>query len=336
MKNKFSKILVTGADGFIGSHLTEALVRKGYDIRAFVLYNSFNSWGWLDNCAEDVKGKFEVFTGDIRDPNGVREAMKGCDAVLHLAALIAIPYSYHSPDTYIDTNVKGTLNVLQAARDYCCQRIVHTSTSEVYGTARFVPITEEHPLLGQSPYSASKIGADQLAYSFFASFDLPVTIVRPFNTYGPRQSARAVIPTIITQISSGSRVLKLGATSPTRDFNFVEDTVAGFIAALESNVGVGETVNFGSNYEISVGDTVRLIAEIMNVEVEIISEEGRMRPANSEVERLWASNDKAASIFGWRPEYHGIQGLRRGLIKTADWFSSPENLRQFKVDQYNI
>jgi nucleoside-diphosphate-sugar epimerase len=250
MKNQFSKILVTGADGFIGSHLTEALVRKGYDVRAFVLYNSFNSWGWLDNCAEDVKGKFEVFTGDIRDPNGVREAMKGCDAVLHLAALIAIPYSYHSPDTYIDT------------------------TSEVYGTARFVPITEEHPLLGQSPYSASKIGADQLAYSFFASFDLPVTIVRPFNTYGPRQSARAVIPTIITQISSGSRVLKLGATSPTRDFNFVEDTVAGFIAALESNVGVGEAVNFGSNYEISVGDTVRLIAEIMNVEVEIISEEG--------------------------------------------------------------
>jgi NAD dependent epimerase/dehydratase len=336
MKNQFSKILVTGADGFIGSHLTEALVRKGYDVRAFVLYNSFNSWGWLDNCAEDVKGKFEVFTGDIRDPNGVREAMKGCDAVLHLAALIAIPYSYHSPDTYIDTNIKGTLNVLQAARDYSCQRIIHTSTSEVYGTARFVPITEEHPLLGQSPYSASKIGADQLAYSFFASFDLPVTIVRPFNTYGPRQSARAVIPTIITQISSGSRVLKLGATSPTRDFNFVEDTVAGFIAALESNVGVGEAVNFGSNYEISVGDTVRLIAEIMNVEVEIISEEGRMRPANSEVERLWASNDKAASIFGWRPEYHGIQGLRRGLTKTADWFSSPKNLRQFKVDQYNI
>lgn len=336
MKNKFSKILVTGADGFIGSHLTEALVRKGYDVRAFVLYNSFNSWGWLDNCAEDIKGKFEVFTGDIRDPNGVREAMKGCDAVLHLAALIAIPYSYHSPDTYIDTNIKGTLNVLQAARDHGCQRIIHTSTSEVYGTARFVPITEDHPLLGQSPYSASKIGADQLAYSFFASFELPVTTVRPFNTYGPRQSARAVIPTIITQISSGSRVLKLGATSPTRDFNFIEDTVAGFIAALESNVGVGETVNFGSNYEISIGDTVRLIAEIMDVEVDIISEEGRMRPANSEVERLWASNDKAASIFGWRPEYHGIQGLRRGLTKTADWFSSPENLRQFKVDQYNI
>lgn len=336
MKNKFSKILVTGADGFIGSHLTETLVRKGYDVRAFVLYNSFNSWGWLDNCAEDIKGRFEVFTGDIRDPNGVREAMKGCDAVLHLAALIAIPYSYHSPDTYIDTNIKGTLNVLQAARDHGCQRIIHTSTSEVYGTARFVPITEDHPLLGQSPYSASKIGADQLAYSFFASFELPVTTVRPFNTYGPRQSARAVIPTIITQISSGSRVLKLGATSPTRDFNFVEDTVAGFIAALESNVGVGETVNFGSNYEISIGDTVRLIAEIMDVEVEIISEEGRMRPANSEVERLWASNDKAASIFGWRPEYHGIQGLRRGLTKTADWFSSPENLRQFKVDQYNI
>lgn len=330
------KVLVTGADGFIGSHLTEALVRKGYDVRAFVLYNSFNSWGWLDHCAEDIKGRFEVFAGDIRDPNGVRAAMKGCDAVLHLAALIAIPYSYHSPDTYIDTNVKGTLNVLQAARDFGCRRIVHTSTSEVYGTARFVPITEEHPLLGQSPYSASKIGADQLAYSFYSSFDLPVTIARPFNTYGPRQSARAVIPTIITQIASGSRSIKLGATSPTRDFNFVEDTVAGFIAALESDVGLGEMVNFGSNYEISVGDTVRLIAEVMNADVEISTDEDRLRPVNSEVERLWASNEKANKLFGWKPAYPGIDGLRRGLEKTAAWFSDPANLVQYKADRYNI
>lgn len=336
MKKSFSKILVTGADGFIGSHLTEALVRQGYDVRAFVLYNSFNSWGWLDHCAADVKGRFEVFAGDIRDPNGVRAAMQGCDAVLHLAALIAIPYSYHSPDTYIDTNIKGTLNVLQAARDLGCRRVVHTSTSEVYGTARFVPITEEHPLLGQSPYSASKIGADQLAYSFYSSFELPVTIARPFNTYGPRQSARAVIPTIITQIASGSRCIKLGSVSPTRDFNFVEDTVAGFIAALEGEGGLGEMVNFGSNYEISVGDTVRLIAEVMNAEVEITTDEARLRPANSEVERLWAANDKAARLFGWRPAYPGIEGLHRGLTKTAAWFTDPANLAQYKADRYNI
>ncbi|RTL56020.1 MAG: SDR family NAD(P)-dependent oxidoreductase [Rhodocyclaceae bacterium] len=336
MNKSFAKILVTGADGFIGSHLTEALVRLGYDVRAFVLYNSFNSWGWLDHCAEDVKGRFEVFAGDIRDPNGVRAAMQGCDAVLHLAALIAIPYSYHSPDTYIDTNIKGTLNVLQAARDLGCRRVVHTSTSEVYGTARFVPITEEHPLLGQSPYSASKIGADQLAYSFYSSFELPVTIARPFNTYGPRQSARAVIPTIIAQIASGLRQIKLGAVSPTRDFNFVEDTVAGFIAALEGEGGLGEMVNFGSNYEISVGDTVRLIAEVMNVEVEIVTDETRLRPVNSEVERLWAANDKAARLFGWRPAYPGIEGLSRGLAKTAAWFTDPANLAQYKADRYNI
>lgn len=330
------KVLVTGADGFIGSHLTEALVRRGYEVRAFVLYNSFNSWGWLDHCSPDIKGRFEIFAGDIRDPNGVRVAMKGCDAVLHLAALIAIPYSYHSPDTYIDTNVKGTLNVLQAALDSDCRRIVHTSTSEVYGTAKYVPITEEHPLLGQSPYSASKIAADQLAYSFFASFDLPVTIARPFNTYGPRQSARAVIPTIITQIANGSRTIKLGATSPTRDFNFVEDTVTGFIAALESDGGLGEMVNFGSNYEISVGDTVRLIAQVMDAEVEIIADEDRLRPANSEVERLWASNSKAAQLFGWSPKYSGVSGLRLGLEKTISWFSDPSNLVKYKADRYNI
>ncbi|MGQ2846946.1 NAD-dependent 4,6-dehydratase LegB, partial [Leptospira interrogans] len=264
-------ILITGADGFIGSHLTETLVRQGHEVRAFVLYNSFNSWGWLDQCPDDIKGKFEVFSGDIRDPNGVRAAMKGCDAVLHLAALIAIPYSYHSPDTYIDTNVKGTLNVVQAARDLNVSKVIHTSTSEVYGTARFVPITEEHPLQGQSPYSASKIGADQIAMSFYNSFGTPVSIIRPFNTYGPRQSARAVIPTIITQIAKGNRKIKLGAVHPTRDFNFVKDTVAGFIAALNSDVCVGEVINLGSNYEISVGDTVRLIAEVMKVNVEIES-----------------------------------------------------------------
>ena len=243
METSTKKILVTGADGFIGSHLTESLVRQGYSVRAFVLYNSFNSWGWLDRCPEELKGQFEVFSGDIRDPHGVKEAMKGCDAVLHLAALIAIPYSYHSPDTYVDTNIKGTLNVLQAARELGVKRVIHTSTSEVYGTAQFVPITEEHPLQGQSPYSATKIAADQLAYSFYASFDLPVVIARPFNTYGPRQSARAVIPTVITQIANGRQKIKLGAVSPTRDFNYVKDTVSGFTAALNSEQGLGEAIN---------------------------------------------------------------------------------------------
>src|SRR6266568_5305810 len=280
-----SKVLITGADGFIGSHLTEALVRAGHSARAFVFYNSFNSWGWLDHCAPDVKGKFEVFAGDIRDPNGVRTAMKGCDAVLHLAALIAIPYSYHSPDTYIDTNVKGTLNVVQAARDLGLSKVIHTSTSEVYGTARFVPITEEHPLQGQSPYSASKIGADQIAMSFYTSFNTPVVIVRPFNTYGPRQSARAVIPTIIAQLANGARRIKLGSLHPTRDFNYVADTVDGFIAVAESDQSVGEVINIGSNYEISIGETVALIAEIMNVEIEIETDDVRLRPDKSEVER---------------------------------------------------
>jgi dTDP-glucose 4,6-dehydratase len=330
------KILVTGADGFIGSHLTEALVRAGHDVRAFVLYNSFNSWGWLDHCGPDVKGRFEVFAGDIRDPNGVREAMRGCDTVLHLAALIAIPYSYHSPDTYVDTNVKGTLNVLQAARAEGVRRLVHTSTSEVYGTARFVPITEEHPLLGQSPYSATKIAADQLAYSFYASFDQPVVIVRPFNTYGPRQSARAVIPTIITQIASGKRQIRLGATSPTRDFNYVQDTVSGFIAAATADTGLGQVVNFGSNYEISVGDTALLIAEAMGRDIELVTDEVRFRPANSEVERLWADNAKARNLFGWEPAYAGREGFKRGLAETATWFGLPENLARYKSDVYNL
>ncbi len=331
-----SSILITGADGFIGSHLTEAMVRQGYKVRAFVQYNSFNSWGWLDNCGADVAGQFEVFAGDIRDPNGVKEAMKGCDAVLHLAALIAIPFSYHSPDTYVETNVKGTLNILQAARDLGVCRVIHTSTSEVYGTARFVPITEEHPLQGQSPYSATKIAADQLAFSFYASFGLPVVIARPFNTYGPRQSARAVIPTIITQIANGMQQIKLGAVSPTRDFNYVQDTVAGFIAALKSDKGLGEVVNFGSNFEISIGDTAQVIADVMGAKIEIVTDEARMRPEKSEVERLWAANAKAKELFGWQPAYGGLDGLKRGLKETADWFRQGDNLRGYKANIYNL
>lgn len=300
------------------------------------MYNSFNSWGWLDQSPKDIRDNLDVFAGDIRDPHGVKTAMKGCDSVLHLAALIAIPYSYHSPDTYIDTNVKGTLNVLQAARELSVKRVVHTSTSEVYGSARFVPITEEHPLQGQSPYSATKIAADQLAYSFYASFGLPVTIARPFNTYGPRQSARAVIPTIITQIANGKKQIKLGAVSPTRDFNFVHDTVAGFIAAMKSDKGIGEVVNFGSNFEISIGDTAQLIAEAMNCKIEIITDEARLRPENSEVERLWADNSKAKSLFGWQPNYGGRDGFKRGIAETAQWFAHPENLRNYKADIYNL
>lgn len=330
------KILVTGADGFIGSHLTEALVRAGYDVRAFVLYNSFNSWGWLDRCAADVRDKFDVFTGDIRDPHGVRVAMKDCEAVLHLAALIAIPYSYHSPDTYVDTNIKGTLNVVQAARDLGVSKVIHTSTSEVYGTARFVPITEEHPLQGQSPYSASKIGADQIAMSFYTSFGTPVVIARPFNTYGPRQSARAVIPTIITQIASGLRQIRLGAVHPTRDFNYVADTVMAFLAALKSERGIGEVINFGSNFEISVGDTVHLISEIMGAEIEILTDEQRLRPDKSEVERLWASNEKARKLLNWQPSYGGLDGFRRGLAETAEWFVQPSNLSSYRSDVYNL
>lgn len=305
-------------------------------MRAFVLYNSFNSLGWLDEVDALTMRNIEVFAGDIRDPNGVRTAMKGCDAVLHLAALIAIPYSYHSPDTYVDTNVKGTLNVMQAARDLGVSRVVHTSTSEVYGTAKFVPITEDHPLQGQSPYSASKIGADQLAYAYYASFDLPVIIARPFNTYGPRQSARAVIPTIITQIATGQKEIKLGAVSPTRDFNFVKDTVSGFVAALESDGGLGEVVNFGSNFEISIGDTAKLIAEVMNTEVVIVTDEARMRPENSEVERLWADNGKAKNLLGWQPAFAGREGFKRGIGETVDWFTKTSNLSRYKADRYNI
>ena len=333
---KSKKVLVTGADGFIGSHLVESLVRQGYEVTAFVYYNSFNSWGWLDSAASDVKGNFDVFAGDIRDPNGVREAMRGCDSVLHLAALIAIPYSYHSPDTYVDTNIKGTLNVLQAARDLGTGRIVHTSTSEVYGTAKFVPITEQHPLQGQSPYSATKIAADQLALSFYRSFATPVTVLRPFNTYGPRQSARAVIPTIISQLAAGSEELKLGALHPTRDFNFVQDTVNGFIKALDAPSIEGEEINLGSNYEISIGDTVKFIADLMQKQVTITCDDVRLRPDNSEVERLWADNSKAKTLLNWSPQYGQLDGLRRGLAETIAWFSEPANLACYKADRYNL
>ncbi len=330
------KILVTGADGFIGSHLAEDLVRLGHDVRAFVYYNSFNSLGWLDQSTPDILKALDVFVGDIRDPNGVRQAVQGCDAVLHLAALIAIPYSYQSPDTYIDTNVKGTLNVLQAARDFGVSRVVHTSSSEVYGTARFVPITEEHPLQGQSPYSASKIGADQLAYSFYKSFGLPVSIIRPFNTYGPRQSARAVLPTVITQIADGASRVKLGAVHPTRDFNYIKDTVRGFLAVMESEAALGQVINIGSNYEISIGDAARLIAELMKVEIEIVCDKARLRPAESEVERLWADNTKARELCGWTPEYGGAEGFRRGLSETIAWFKEFRHLANYKSNIYNI
>lgn len=333
---KLGKILVTGADGFIGSHLTEELVRQGHDVRAFVFYNSFNSWGWLDHCAPEVQGKFEVFAGDIRDPYGVKKAMQGCDTVMHLAALIAIPYSYHSPDTYVDTNVKGTLNIVQAARELGVKKVVHTSTSEVYGTAKFVPITEDHPLQGQSPYSATKIGADQIAMSFYSAFDTPVATIRPFNTYGPRQSARAFIPAVITQIASGKRRIRLGALHPTRDFNFVMDTVRGFIAIAQSEQSTGEVINIGSNFEVSMADTVRLIAEIMKVDIEIETDEARLRPEKSEVERLWADNSKARKLTGWEPAYAGTEGFRRGLAETIAWFTKPENLKDYKADIYNI
>lgn len=329
-------ILVTGADGFIGSHLVEALVRRGHAVRAMVAYNSFNSWGWLDASPAEIRRDLDIVAGDVRDPHGVRTAVAGCSAVLHLAALIAIPYSYHSPAAYVDTNVTGTLNLLMAARDLGVERMVHTSTSEVYGTARFVPITEEHPLVGQSPYSASKIGADQMAVAFWRSFATPVTILRPFNTFGPRQSARAVIPTIITQILAGARSIRLGATTPTRDFNYVADTVAAFVAAMEAPGIEGEVINAASNFEISIGDTAQAIARAIGVEVAIEADEARRRPEASEVERLWGDNAKAARLLGWRPAYGGGEGFGRAVAETVDWFRDPANLGRYKADRYNI
>ncbi len=331
-----TKILVTGADGFIGSHLTEALVRLGHEVRAFTLYNSFGSTGWLDGCGLDVAGQFEVFSGDIRDSYGVRSAVKGCDIVCHLASLIGIPYSYYSPESYIDTNVRGTLNVLQAARDFELQRVIHTSTSEVYGTAQFVPITEEHPLRGQSPYSASKIAADQIAYSFFSSFNTPVVTVRPFNTYGPRQSLRAVIPTIITQLLKGDELLRLGGTNTTRDFSHVSDTVDGFIAATFHSSGEGEVFNLGSGFEISILETADLIGRLLGRTPRLYYDKKRSRPSGSEVERLFSCNLKALETFNWRPRYSGRAGFESGLSDTIEWFSIAENLKRYQMGAYQI
>ncbi|MDC9832321.1 NAD-dependent 4,6-dehydratase LegB [Rhizobium binxianense] len=324
------KVLVTGADGFIGSHLVETLVRSGVEVRALCQYNSFSSWGWLDQS--EHRGQFEVILGDVRDPSQMRAVAKGVDTVFHLAALIAIPYSYQAPSSYIDTNVHGTLNVLQGALDAGVGRVIQTSTSEVYGTARFVPISESHPLQAQSPYSASKIGADAIAYSYHSSFDLPVTVARPFNTFGPRQSARAVIPTVISQLLSGRTTLKLGALSPTRDFNFVQDTCDGFLALAACDQAVGQTVNIGSGGEISIGDTVQLIADIIGVDIEIECDEQRLRPANSEVERLCCDNSLIKSLTGFSPRY----SLEDGLKATIDWLRQPQNLARYKADIFNV
>jgi NAD dependent epimerase/dehydratase len=332
MRIKGRKVLVTGADGFIGSHLVEALQQHGCEVRAFVFYNSLGSWGWLDTLPPQKQKELDVFAGDIRDPNGVRVAMEGCDAVFHLAALIGIPFSYHSPDSYVDTNIKGTLNVLQAARSSKAQRVLVTSTSEVYGSAQYAPIDEKHPFQGQSPYSATKIGADRLAESFYRSFDTPVTIVRPFNTYGPRQSARAVIPTVITQLLSGETELRLGSVSPTRDFNHVSDTVRGFIALAEADGALGEEVNIASGIEYSIGDIAqRLVAEI-NPSARIVVAEDRIRPDKSEVVRLIGDNRKIRSLTSWEPAF----GMDDGLKDTIGWFREPQNLARYKAWLYNV
>ncbi len=324
------KVLVTGSDGFIGSHLTEELVKKGYEVRAFVFYNSFNTWGWLDTLPKEIMNHVEIFQGDVRDPNGVRQAMKGCEAVFHLAALIAIPFSYHSPDAYVDTNIKGTLNVLQAARDLGTERILVTSTSEVYGTAQYVPIDEKHPFQGQSPYSATKIGADRIAESFYRSFELPVTIVRPFNTYGPRQSARAVIPTIITQLLAGKEEIKLGSLTPTRDFNYVKDTANGFISIYESDRTIGEEINIATQKEISIGQLAEELIRQINPSAKIICDEDRLRPVKSEVNRLLGSNEKIKALTNWKQSYT----FEQGLAETIEFLRN--NLDKYKVDIYNV
>ncbi len=324
------KVLVTGSDGFIGSHLTEQLVQSGASVRAFTYYNSFNNWGWIDSFDKQTKNSLEIFSGDIRDPNGVREAMKGIDEVYHLAALIAIPFSYHSPDSYIDTNIKGTLNVLQAARDLETERVLVTSTSEVYGTAQYVPIDEKHPYQGQSPYSATKIGADRLAESFFRSFGLPVTIVRPFNTYGPRQSARAVIPTIISQLLAGATEIKLGSLTPTRDFNYVKDTAKGFMALAQCRKTIGEEVNIATGVEISIEQLANEMIKQINPNAKIVCDEQRVRPEKSEVERLLGDNKKIKSLTDWEPQYN----LERGLAETIEWIK--QNMASYKPEIYNI
>lgn len=332
MTSYSNKVLVTGADGFIGSHLVEHLISKGYDVKAFCYYNSFNSWGWLDTLPKEILSKIEVFTGDVRDSNGVRTAMKDCSMVFHLAALIAIPYSYHSPDSYIDTNIKGTLNILQAAKDLEINKIIVTSTSEVYGTARYVPIDENHPKQGQSPYSATKIGADSIAESFFKSFNLPVTIVRPFNTYGPRQSARAVIPTIITQLLAGKEEIKLGSLNPTRDLVFVKDTVKGFLDIALSSSLLGQEVNIATQTEITVGDLAQKLINLINPAAKIITDEIRLRPEKSEVERLLGSNEKLKKNTNWKQSY----SLDEGLRLTINWFKDSQNISKYKADIYNV
>lgn len=324
------KVLVTGADGFIGSHLTESLLEKGYDVKAFTMYNSFNTWGWLDTFPLEKLKEIEIFSGDIRDPNGVKEALKGIDMVFHLAALIAIPFSYHSPDSYVDTNIKGTLNVLQAARSLGTERVLITSTSEVYGTAQYVPIDEKHPFQGQSPYSATKIGADRLAESFYRSFNLPVSIVRPFNTYGPRQSARAVIPTIISQLLSGKEEIMLGSLTPTRDFNYVKDTAAGFIAIAESDQTIGQEINIATQQEISIGELAEEIISQINPHAEIICDDQRLRPEKSEVNRLLGSNAKIRELTDWHPQYTFAQGIEN----TIAWIR--DNMQYYKSDIYNV
>jgi NAD dependent epimerase/dehydratase len=326
------KVLITGADGFIGSHLTEQLIEEGCRVKAFVYYNSFNSWGWLDTLPKEILAQIEIFTGDVRDPNGVRTAMQGCEVVFHLAALIAIPYSYHSPDSYIDTNIKGTLNIVQAAKDLGVQKVLITSTSEVYGTALYVPIDEKHPRQGQSPYSATKIGADSLADSFYRSFNLPVTIVRPFNTFGPRQSARAVIPTIITQLLNGASEIKLGALHPTRDLLYVKDTAKGFIAAAKADNLIGHEVNLATNSEITIGDLAQKLIDAINPKAQIVSDDLRLRPEKSEVERLFGCNKKITSMTNWLPSH----SLDQGLAKTIEWFADKQNLAKYKSDIYNI
>lgn len=330
LKNK--KVLLTGADGFIGSHLAERLLEEGCQVRAFVYYNSFNSWGWLDSLPKEIKNRLEIFSGDIRDPNGVRTAMKDIEVVFHLAALIAIPFSYHSPDSYIDTNVKGTLNIIQAAKDLGVQRVLVTSTSEVYGTAKFVPITEEHPKQPQSPYSASKIGADCIADSFYRSFDLPLTIVRPFNTYGPRQSARAVIPTIITQLLNGMEEIKLGDITPTRDLLYVKDTANGFVEIAKSDALIGHEVNIATQSEITIGELAQEMINQINPNAIIISDEQRLRPAKSEVFRLFGSNEKLKQFTNWEQTHT----LAQGIANTIEWFKKPENLSKYKADIYNV
>lgn len=327
---KSETVLVTGADGFIGSHLTELLVREGFNVKALSLYNSFNWWGWLEDV--DCRDKIEIFSGDVRDPHFCKLITKDVDIVFHLAALIAIPYSYVAPDSYIDTNVKGTLNIAKAALDNGVKRLIQTSTSEVYGTASYVPIDEQHPLQPQSPYSASKIGADAIAMSFFYAFNLPVTIARPFNAYGPRQSARAVIPTIITQIAAGKKKIELGDVTPTRDFTFVTDTCRGLVALARCDNAIGETVNIGSNYEISIGETLALVREIMKSDVEFVLDKQRLRPENSEVTRLWCDNTKLRTLTGFAPKL----AIRQGLELTVDWFTRPGNLAKYKTDIYNL